>query len=140
MKIRSLFCTSMFFFALGAEIVIAEEPVAISDSLGIGPVKKVELGVLDSALAEKGKTIFSGKCSACHKLDQRYVGPSLGGVTKRRKPEWIMNMIINPQEMTQKDPVAQDLLGEYLAQMATLNLSEPDARALLEYLRQIDAK
>ena len=63
---------------------------------------------------------------------------SLGGVTERRKPEWIMNMIINPEEMTKKDPTGQELLAEHLTQMTNQNLNEEDARKLLEYFRQND--
>lgn len=47
-----------------------------------------------------------------------------------------MNMIINPVEMTQKDPTAKELLGEYMAQMTNQNVGEKEARALLEYLRK----
>lgn len=107
--------------------------------IGVGPVTKVELSAIDPKLVAKGKELFTLKCSACHKLGERYVGPDLSGVTVRRRAEWIMNMIINPTEMTQKDPVAQELLGEYLTQMATLNLSQDEARAALEYLREHDA-
>ncbi|MDD2676906.1 MAG: c-type cytochrome [Methylacidiphilaceae bacterium] len=103
---------------------------------GIGRVREIHLGPIDPALAEKGKVIFTAKCSACHKLEGRYAGPPLGTVTKRRTPEFILNMILNPSEMTQKDPVAQRLLAEYLTPMTPQNLSEDDAKAVLEYLRQ----
>ena len=108
---------------------------------GVGPVKEVDLvGGIDQAMAEKGKSIFEAKCSACHKFDQRYVGPALEGVTERRHAAWIMNMIINPQEMTQKDPVAKKLLAEYMTQMVAQDVTQDDARALLEYFRQVDSQ
>ena len=107
---------------------------------GVGPIKKVELAAVDSALALKGKEVFTAKCSACHKVGERYVGPDLAGVTKRRSPEWIMNMILNPQEMTQKDPIAQELFGVFLIQMTFQNVTEADARAMLEFFREHDAK
>jgi mono/diheme cytochrome c family protein len=106
-------------------------------SKGVGPIQSVEVGALDEALAAKGRTIFSGTCSACHKLDQRYVGPALGGVTKRRAPEWIMNMVLNPTGMTQQDPTAKALLGEYMTQMS-VNATQEDARAVLEFFRKND--
>jgi mono/diheme cytochrome c family protein len=106
-------------------------------SKGVGPISHVEVGAVDAALAAKGEKIFSGTCSACHKMDQRYVGPALSGVTKRRSPEWIMNMIMNPAGMTQEDPVAKALLAEYMTQMS-VNATEDDARALLEYFRKLD--
>lgn len=108
---------------------------------GIGPIKEVKLTPqIDKELAKKGEEIFKTKCSACHKLDERYVGPALRGVTKRRTPEWIMNMILNPQEMTQKDPIAKKLLEKYLTQMAVQNVSEDEARAILEYFRLMDSE
>jgi mono/diheme cytochrome c family protein len=114
-------------------------PVA-DQSKGVGPVSNVDVGTnVDKALADQGKGIFETKCAACHKLNERYVGPPLGGVTKRRKPEWIMNMILNPQEMTQKNDTAQALLGAYMTQMPNQNLTQEEARAMLEYFRQADS-
>lgn len=115
-------------------------PVDPMENKGIGPVKNVELGPIDESLAKKGQEIFESKCAACHKMDQRYVGPPLKGITERRTPEWIMNMILNSVEMTQKDPIAKDLLAEYLTQMTFQNLSEDDARAVLEYFRLQDSQ
>lgn len=102
---------------------------------GIGPIKHIELGSIDLNLAAKGKEVFNAKCSACHKISKRVVGPALKGVTDRRTPEWIMNMILNPEEMVAKDPQAKQLLAEYLAPMANQNLTTDEARQILEYLR-----
>lgn len=110
---------------------------AAAAAIGVGPISKVDVGALDAALAAQGEKVFSGTCAACHKMDQRYVGPALGGVTKRRTPEWIMNMILNPTGMTQQDPTAKALLGEYMTQMS-VSVTEADARALLEYFRKLD--
>lgn len=118
-----------------------EAPAPKDDGKGIGPVKDLELpATIDPALAEKGKIVFEAKCTACHQFEGKYVGPSLGGITERRKPEWIMNMILNPEEMTKKDPQAKELLAEHLTQMTFQDVSEEEARALLEYFRQYDAK
>ena len=127
----------------GAESGLAHEAPAApveDDGKGVGPVTTVEVGAdIDQALADNGKSIFEGKCSACHQLsDQKVVGPGLAGVTERRKPEWVMNMIINPEQMTKEDPTAKKLLGEHLTQMTNQNVNEQDARALLEFLRQND--
>jgi cytochrome c len=112
----------------------------VSD-IGIGPIKKVEISEnIDMKLVNEGKKIFELKCSACHKLEERYVGPALKGVTKRRRPEWIMNMILNPIEMTQKDPTAKQLLSEYLTQMTFQDVKENEARAILEYFRYVDSQ
>lgn len=104
---------------------------------GVGPIKQ-KLNIsseIDRIKAESGKKIFEEKCTQCHKLDERYTGPALRDVTKRRTPEYIMNMILNPQGMTQKHPEAKKLLSEYALQMTFQNVSQEDARNILEYLR-----
>ena len=102
---------------------------------GIGPISSITLGELDDAMAATGKEVFKTKCSACHKMSKRFVGPPLAGITERRTPEWIMNMILNPEEMVQKNPAAKQLLAEYLSPMANQSLTEDEARQILEYFR-----
>ncbi len=103
---------------------------------GIGPIKKkLTLGKIDPKLVAKGKKIFELKCSACHELDDRRVGPPLRDVLEHRTPEFVMNMILNPDEMIKRHPVVKKLLAEYLTVMTFQNLSVEDARAVLEYLR-----
>lgn len=103
---------------------------------GIGPITEpVTLGALDPAMAEAGKAVFEGKCGACHKMDEKYVGPALGEVTTRRSPAYIMNMILNPQEMVERHPVAKQLLAEHMSFMPNQGLTKDEARQVLEYLR-----
>jgi cytochrome c len=104
----------------------------------IGPIKQImELSALDDNLAKEGEKIFDSKCAACHKLDERYVGPPQRDVLERRTPEFVMNMILNPEENYQKHPEIKKLLGEYMTQMPNQNLSVQDARAVLEYFRKV---
>jgi cytochrome c1 len=103
---------------------------------GIGPVTTVvELGPLDRALADQGKAVFEAKCTACHKMGEKYVGPALGEVTTRRTPAFIMNMILNPNEMVDRHPVAKQLLAEAMTMMANQGVTVDEARAIVEYLR-----
>jgi cytochrome c551/c552 len=114
----------------------ADELSAFELEHGIGPVKAaMELGAIDRAMAATGKTVFETKCSACHKMDTLYIGPALGEVTTRRSGAFIMNMILNPQEMVERHPVAKQLLAERMSFMANQNLTLEEARAVLEYLR-----
>ncbi|PJZ46370.1 c-type cytochrome [Leptospira brenneri] len=117
-----------------------ETPTSNASSKGIGPIKSISVGDLDQPMAERGKKQFEAKCSACHKFEEKVVGPALQDVTLRRTPEWIMNMILNPVEMTQKDPIGQELLGEHLTQMTFQNVKEEEAREILEYFRKMDLK
>ncbi|MDD3722754.1 MAG: cytochrome c [Lutibacter sp.] len=102
---------------------------------GIGPITSLTLGEIDQKMADEGKAIFTTKCTACHKISKRLIGPALVGVTERRTPEWIMNMILNPEVMVVENAAAKKLLEEYLAPMANQNLTEEEARLVLEYFR-----
>ena len=107
---------------------------------GIGPVTEtMTLGPVDQHEADEGKTIFETKCSACHKVDQRYVGPPLGGIVDKVGPEFVMNMILNPQEMYTRHPDVKKLMGEYMTQMPNQGLTEEEAREVVEYLRTTSA-
>ena len=102
---------------------------------GLGPIRDLTLGPIDPALAAEGEAAFTLKCSACHKLAERYVAPPLGDVLSRRRPEFVMNMILNATEMVQRHPEVQALLAEYFTPMTIQVTEESEARAILEYLR-----
>lgn len=118
----------------------AEVPESIAEGKGIGEIKELNLEEeLDPEMIKMGKSIYDLKCSACHKLtDQRVVGPGFQGVTNRRKPEWILNMITNVDVMLEKDPTAQALLEECLTRMPNQNVSISEARSILEFFRNND--
>lgn len=111
-------------------------PAKVDDGKGIGEIKTVTLNVpLKPDLVDEGKAIYELKCAACHKLtDKRVVGPGWAGLTYKRKPEWIMNMILNVEVMLAEDPTAQKLLEECLTRMPNQNLSVADSRAILEFM------
>jgi len=107
---------------------------------GEGKFKDVELdSKLDKALALKGEKIADLKCLSCHKLsDEKLVGPGWKDVTKRNKPEWIMNFMTNTDVMIDKDPKVQAMLEICMVRMPNQNLSDEDSRAILEFMRQND--
>ena len=109
---------------------------------GIGKYQNVELThPLDEKMVAGGKNVYEVKCASCHKLtDERLVGPGFAKVTDRRTPEWIMNFVTNTEEMIEKDPEAQKMLEECLVRMPNQNLSEQDARSVLEFMRKNDGK
>jgi len=122
------------------ESMVKKEAVA-DNGEGVGKFSGLTLGSFDTTLAASGKSVFETKCSACHKTtEQKIVGPGLKGVTQRRKPAWVLNMITNPEEMTKKDPVAMKLLEEHLTQMTFQNVTDEEAKSILEYLREIDGE
>lgn len=104
---------------------------------GIGPItERVDISDdIDDDLRVRGQEIFEMKCEMCHNMDSRMVGPELGEVMDRRSPEYVMNMILNPGGMARNHPEGQKLVQEYMSVMPFQNVSEEDARALVEYLR-----
>lgn len=105
-------------------------------------IKTVELTKpLKQEWVAKGKATYEMKCLACHKLTaDRVVGPGWAGVTKRRQPVWIMNMITNVDMMLAKDEEAQKLLELCLVRMPNMNVSPEEARQLLEFIRHNDGE
>ena len=106
---------------------------------GVGVVTELVLPAeIDTELAAKGDKIYQDKCTACHKPTEKFIGPAPKGVLDRRTPEWIMNMILDPERMVKENAAAKKLLIEYNGSpMANQNLTEEDARAVLEYFRTL---
>lgn len=103
---------------------------------GIGPVKEeLKLEAINAALVKKGEKAFETKCYACHRLDTKLVGPPLQEVLKTRKPEYVMNMMLNPEGMIKNHPDAKKMFAQFLIPMANQNLTMDECRAILEYLR-----
>lgn len=109
---------------------------------GLGKFTAENLNIpstLDAEMAEKGDRIQSVKCSACHKLtDERLVGPGWKGITERKRPEWLMNFITDPDPMIDKDPDLQAQLELCLVRMPNQNLSDEEARQIVEFMRKND--
>ncbi|MBK6479213.1 MAG: hypothetical protein IPF93_13215 [Saprospiraceae bacterium] len=71
---------------------------------------------------------------SCHRLSEvKLVGPGWKGVTQRRKPLWIINMITNVDMMLEKDPEAQKMLEQCLVRMPNQNITPDEARKVIEF-------
>nr|HPH31211.1 c-type cytochrome [Chitinophagaceae bacterium] len=93
------------------------------------------------AMVDAGKATYGLKCQSCHKLtEEKLVGPGWMGVTKKRQPVWIMNMITNVDMMLEKDPEAQKLLELCLVRMPNQNISKDEARQVIEFMRSNDGE
>lgn len=111
---------------------------AFEQENGIGPVtEKVSLDDIDMEKVEMGEKLFKMKCSACHKIGERYVGPDLGEVLERRTPTYVMNMVLNPGEMVKKHPEAKKLLAEFMTPMPDQGLNQEEAQAIVKYLASV---
>lgn len=116
----------------------ASQRIELSNK-GVGPITSLTLDAeVNEEMAAHGKDVYSKMCTACHKPDKKFIGPAPTGILSRRSPEWVMNMILNPEEMIKQDPLAKDLLMEFNgAPMANQHLTEEEARAVLEYFRTL---
>jgi len=105
---------------------------------GIGPIKtKIKLAPINPVKVKMGEESFIAKCAPCHKIDERFIGPAQRYTADRRTPEYILNMIQNPDEMTKRHPTGKKLLGEYLSPMTNMNLTIDQAKLILDYLLSI---
>lgn len=116
----------------------ASERIAL-DNKGVGPIESITLDAeIDQTLADEGKAVYDQMCLACHRIGKKFIGPPPNGILERRSPEWVMNMILNPEVMVKEDPLAKDLLQEFNgAPMANQGLTEEQTRAILEYFRTL---
>lgn len=103
---------------------------------GIGPIDEVVLlSKIDEEMVKEGKELYNNHCASCHRIHESTMGPALGGVLEKRSPEFVMNMILNTKEMIEKEPIIRSLKGEYESDMVQLDLTQEEARKIVEYLR-----
>lgn len=121
---RFSFLALAFFLVIGSNLHAADPEVSES-----------------AEAIEAGKALFNANCSACHKLDQKLIGPALRGVTDRREVQWAKDFIHNSQKVIQSgDPVATKLFAEFnnVVMPAMPFLSEDDLNNLLSYIEYGD--
>ena len=110
------------------------------ENKGVGPIINVILeDKVNISMANSGEKLFNQLCTSCHIINEDYIGPAMSGILDRRSPEWIMNMILNPIQMLEEDPIAIELLEKYnFEYMYNQNLLEEESREILEYFRLLD--
>jgi mono/diheme cytochrome c family protein len=86
---------------------------------------------------EPGQAIFEQKCKSCHTIGGgRTIGPDLKGITRQRKRDWLIRVIVSPKELlAQEDPLLKQLVQEYDGLiMPNIGLSPEEAEEVLAYL------
>ena len=107
---------------------------------GMWNEKNLAIGtVLQQPIAIQGEKFYFSECSSCHKLsNQKLNGPGFKGLTERRSPEWIMNFLTQPNQVLNRDSVEMTKLKICPVRLPGQNISDADARALLEFFRKKD--
>lgn len=145
------FLLTLFVLNTGSNALLAKSPgmvpVGAASSvpqvkdLGIGPVKKVDLGPINQTMVEEGKVIFNNQCIVCHDLDQKKLGPALRNITLVRTPEYIMNLLVNSAQMQKENATVKELLKQYNnLPMPDPALGQAKSRSVLEYMRSVVKK
>ena len=108
---------------------------------GIGPITEdIQLAAVDPAKAASGQDIFIKKCATCHYLDHKKTGPALRDVTKRRSSEYVLNQVLNPEQMGKFHPDGRKLDAQYVQYMTIQGITRENANDLLAFLRSEAAK
>ena len=89
-------------------------------------------------LPEAGKTIFSGRCAACHSVNKQLTGPALAGVSDRRSIEWIVKFVQSSQTMVKSgDKDAVSLFAQFnrIPMPDHADLTSDDIKNIVEYIK-----
>jgi cytochrome c len=136
--IFSFIFISQYGYGSGKLIIQNDAQQSPEKDKGIGPFKDVKLNPVDKEKAKQGMTLFKAKCTSCHELDKKLVGPPLRNVTKEQTPEFILNAIVNPAGMQKSNAQIKKLLKQYNnVPMTDQKITQPQALELLDYLRSV---
>ncbi len=126
----------LFIIIIVAALIIIQDQGAFKTSSQKQVVTlSAEYDKMLAGIAEKngktapinGKDIFDGRCSACHRFDQKLVGPAYKDVLPKYegKSEQLVNFILNPVKMNPAFPP-----------MPNQGLKQKEAEAIAEYIMQ----
>ncbi len=94
---------------------------------------------VDEAAAKQGAALFDARgCAGCHGFGTRISGPDLAGVSQRRTAQWLESQLLHPDRMAKEDPIAGDLVKQFSLEMPDPGLTQAEAGALLEFMKQKD--
>lgn len=102
---------------------------------GIGPVKKLELNPINDSVMKLGAELFKTKCFECHTMEYKNTGPDISDILAYRKKEWVVNFLLNKDEMILRDSLAQLTMQRYDTVCAANITKKDEALKLLEYFR-----
>lgn len=88
--------------------------------------------------AAAGGALFKQKCTSCHALNQKVIGPALKGISDRHDAVWLNKWIKNSQALIATgDPAAVKIFNEYNKSVMTPfpELADADITNILAYIQ-----
>jgi mono/diheme cytochrome c family protein len=113
----------------------AAAPFVVPADLDQGP--RAGESPVDQSLVAQGQLLFSSKtCATCHGFGKKIQCPDLKPVAMQRTERWLEAQIMHPDVMTKQDPASIQLMKQYSLQMPNMNLTQDQAKALIEYIKK----
>jgi mono/diheme cytochrome c family protein len=119
-------------------VAIAHDELNPTQGPGCGTTNFTTSISAEAELNHPGAQIFKDNCKACHRINQKLVGPALAGAVDRYDSVWLVNWIRNSSKMiAEGDPMAVALFNEYnKTQMTSFtSFTDQQMKDLLDYLR-----
>lgn len=94
---------------------------------------------IETSNDHRGYTIFRTNCMACHRLNQKLVGPALSYSIQVRDSLWLRKMIRNANDLIMSgDTLAMAVYNEYnqLPHTSFEGFSDEELNDLIGYLKQ----
>lgn len=91
----------------------------------------------DADVIAAGEKLFRQNCAACHRIQEKLIGPGLANVYDRRDIAWIQAFVKNSQKVIQSgDPYAVDMFEEYnQIVMPPVDFSDEEILSILAYIK-----
>lgn len=105
------------------------------DRRGIGPITELQLEPINDSIMKLGAELSKERCSDCHTMELKSKGPDISDLLAIRKPEWVVNFLLNKDEMLERDSLALITMAKYDQPCGSDLKTEEEALHMLEYLR-----
>jgi mono/diheme cytochrome c family protein len=91
----------------------------------------------DPAVIAAGEKLYKQNCVACHRVDQKLIGPALGNIYDRREIPWILAFVKNSQKVIASgDDYAVNLFEEYnKTVMTSFDFSDEEILSIVAFVK-----